>query len=60
MLTKAQLIESMGRLPENLTVDQIMEHILFIEKVQKGLSDSEEGRTMNKEEAKKRLQKWLK
>jgi len=30
-------------LPENLTVDQVIDHIVFVEKVQKGLEDSEKG-----------------
>jgi hypothetical protein len=28
------------KLPENLTIDQVVDHMIFGEKVQKGLSDS--------------------
>ncbi len=38
---------------QNLTVDQVIDHIIFIEKVQKGMSDSENNRVNTKEEAKK-------
>ena len=55
MITKTQLINSMDKLPENLTVDQVIEHVIFVEKVQKGLSDSLSGYVYSKEEAKQKL-----
>jgi predicted transcriptional regulator len=60
MLTKTELINSLESLPENLTVDEIIDHIFFVEKVQKGLEDSEKGQISTKQEAKKILDKWLK
>ena len=60
MLTKTQLIDSMSHLPEKLTLDQVIDHIIFVEKVQKGLADSEDGRVNTKEKAKQKLRKWLK
>jgi predicted transcriptional regulator len=60
MITKTQLISTLEKLPENLTIDQLIDHIIFIEKVQKGLDDSENGRVYTNEEAKIKLRKWLK
>ena len=60
MITKTQLINSLETLPDNLTIDQIIDHILFVEKVQKGMSDSANERVNTKKEAKKKLSKWLK
>ena len=60
MITKTKLINSLDNLPENLTIDQVIDHIIFVEKVQKGISDSESGRINTKEEAKQKLNKWLK
>ena len=60
MITKTQLINTLDQLPENLTVDEVIEHIIFVEKVQKGLSDSESGKLNTKEEGKIKLSKWLK
>jgi hypothetical protein len=60
MITKTQLINTLDKLPENLTIDQVIDHIIFVEKVQKGLSDSENGRINTKEEARHKLNKWLK
>ena len=59
MFTKTQLIDSLSKLPENLTIDQVIDHVIFVEKVRKGLSDSENGRINSKDEAKQKLNKWL-
>jgi predicted transcriptional regulator len=58
MITKSQLIDSIKDLPENLTIDQVIDHLVFLEKVQKGMSDVKEGRVFSKEEAKKKLKKF--
>ncbi|MCB9252071.1 MAG: hypothetical protein H6605_06360 [Flavobacteriales bacterium] len=60
MITKTQLINTLDKLPENLSVDEVIDHIILIEKVQKGLSDSEDGKIYPKEEARQKLNKWLK
>ena len=59
MITKTQIINSLDKLPDNLTIDQVIDHLIFIEKVQKGLDDSAKGRINTKKEAKQKLKKWL-
>ena len=56
MINKTPLYSTLDKLPKNLTVD----HLFFIEKVQKGLADSENGLVKNKDESKQLLSKWLK
>ena len=60
MITKTQLINTIDGLPENLTVEQIIEHIIFVDKVQSWLQDSIDKKTFTKDEAKLKLNKWLK
>ena len=60
MLTKTQIIDSLSNLPENVTIDQVIEHLVVVEKVQKGLNDSAKGNVYSKTEAKEKLKKWLK
>jgi hypothetical protein len=55
-----QLISSFDKLLVNLTIDQVIDHIIFVEKVQKSLSDSLNGNINSKEAAKQQLGKWLK
>ena len=60
MITKTQIIDSLNNLPENLTIDQIIDHLVVVEKIQKGLEDSASGRVFDKKQAKEKLKKWLK
>jgi len=60
MITKTQLISTLEKMPENITIDQVIDQLIFIEKVQKGLDDSANGRTKTKVQAKEKLNKWLK
>ncbi len=60
MLTKTQIIDSLSNLPENVTIDQVIDHLVVVEKIQKGLEDSANGRVYNKDKAKSKLKKWLK
>jgi hypothetical protein len=60
MITKSKLIDSFEELPENLNIDEVIDHIIFVEKVQKGMNDSENGKINSKEETKRKLSKWLK
>ena len=60
MLTKTQIIDSLSNLPENVTIDQVIEHLVVVDKIQQGLNDSAEGKVCTKEEAKEKLKKWLK
>ncbi|MDG5799935.1 hypothetical protein QA597_06130 [Marinilabiliaceae bacterium ANBcel2] len=60
MITKTQLRNSIESLPENVSIDQVIDHLVFLDKVQKGLKDSQEGKVYTKTQAKDKLKKWLK
>ncbi len=60
MITKTQLLNSLDQLPENPTIDHLVDHLIFIQKVEKGLDDSSNGRIHSKGEAKQKLNRWLK
>lgn len=60
MITKTQIINSLQNFPEKLTIDQVIDHLIFLEKIQKGLDDSKKGRINTKAEAKEKLRKWIK
>ena len=60
MITKTLLIQTLEKLPENLTIDQVIDQVILLEKVQKGLDDSANGWINTKEQAKEKLSKWFK
>ncbi|MEJ2250810.1 MAG: hypothetical protein P8Y70_20050 [Candidatus Lokiarchaeota archaeon] len=57
---KDTIIEMIKTLPDDTTMEDIIEAIYVRQKIEKGLKDSEEGKLFTHEEAKERLAKWLK
>jgi len=46
-------------LPEEFTIDELVDKLIIIERINKGLRDIEDGRSMSHEEAKKKVMgKW--
>jgi len=59
MITKDKLIKAIKNLPEGFTIEQVIEELILLDKIEKGLKDIENGRIYSSEEAEKRLAKWL-
>jgi predicted transcriptional regulator len=60
MLTKEKIKTTIDALPDNFTIEDIIEELIILDKIEQGLNDVKEGRVYTTEEAKKRLDKWLK
>jgi len=60
MITKTQLKSISDKLPETFTIDDVIDGLIFVQKVQIGLEQSREGIVNTKIEAEEKLSKWLK
>jgi predicted transcriptional regulator len=60
MLTKEKIKKSIDTLPDDLTIDQVIDRIIMLDKIEQGLKDVVEGNVYSTEEVKTRLSKWLK
>lgn len=60
MLTKDKVKKTVDRLPEEFTVDQIVEQLVILNKIEEGLKDVEEGRVYSTDQVKQELKRWLK
>jgi predicted transcriptional regulator len=60
MLTKDKVIKTIERLPDNFTVDQIVEELVVLNKIEEGLKDIEDGRVFTTDQEKQELKAWLK
>jgi len=60
MLTKEKIIKSFDTLPDNLTIDQVIDRVIMLDKIEQGLKDVENGNVFTTEEVKVKLNKWLK
>lgn len=58
MLTKDRLKRTMANLPDSFTIDELIEQLIFIEKVEEGLKQSEDGKTISNEVVKSVIEKW--
>ena len=59
MISKTNVYDSLKALPDNFTIDELLDHLVFVQKVEEGLKDSLEGHTYSSEEVKEKLKKWL-
>jgi len=61
IMKKSKVIETLDSLPEEFTTEELIDRLIFIDKVEKGLQEVEEGRTISLDEAKNRIkEKWSK
>jgi len=60
MLTRSKVIQSVNDLPESFTIDELIDRLIFIEKVEQGLKQAEEGKVIPHEDVKKIIEKWSK
>jgi len=60
MITKEKVIDSLKDMPDRFSIDQLIDKLLFIEKVETGLSQSEKGEVFSQEQAREMLKKWSK
>ena len=58
MLTKSKLKKSLENLPESFSIDELIDQLIFIEKVEEGLDQSEKGQVVSNEDVRKIIDKW--
>lgn len=60
MLTKEKIKKTIDSLPDGFSIDDVIEKLIVLEKIEKGQDDVKKGKVYTAEEAKIRLKKWLK
>jgi hypothetical protein len=60
LLDKKKVLKSIKDLPDRFSVDDVVDRMIILEKMERALADSAAGRTLTLAEAKKRHAKWLK
>ena len=58
MLTKNTVRQSIENLPESFTIDELIEQLIFVEKVEEGIKQSDEGKTISNDDVKSMIEKW--
>ena len=60
MTTKQKVMNAVRSLPANASYEDVMERLLFLAKVEKGLEQADAGQTVSHEMVKQKMKRWLK
>jgi hypothetical protein len=59
-MNKASVIQTLASMPENFSLDELINELILVAKINEGIKQSEEGKINSTAEAKEKLKKWLK
>jgi len=59
-MRREKVIETVKEFPQEFELEELMERLVFVEKVEKGLKQLDEGKTASHEEVKEIIKKWQK
>ena len=59
-MTKETILAAVQAMPEPIEINDLMERLIFMEKVEEGFRQSEAGKTVSHEEVKRLVQSWRK
>ena len=60
MLTREKIIEAIKKLPEQVSLDEVLDRIVLLNKIESGLRQSEHGQITSDDELDSKLPEWLK
>jgi len=58
-MRKSTVLDSISNLPDEFSIDEVIERLIIIEKIEKGRQDVKDGKINTEEQAKEKLSKWL-
>ncbi len=59
MITKKTLMQTLENLPDKFSLDDLLDRIILLQKIDIGMEQSEAGQTHTTDQAKEKLKKWL-
>jgi len=60
MGTKQEILLALQDLPEDATLEDAMEQLYLLYKIERGVAQADAGLKVSQDEAKERMQQWLK
>jgi hypothetical protein len=60
MTAKQKVIKAVQALPNNASIEDAMERLLFLAKVEKGIQQADSNQTLSHYEVREKMAKWLK
>jgi hypothetical protein len=59
MLLKKEVMKTMKEMPNEFSVDEAIDRLILLNKVNKGKAEIKKGKGLTTDQAKKKLKKWL-
>ncbi len=60
MTTKERVLQAVNSLPDDASIEDAMDRLLLMAKIERGLQQADSGKTVAHSEVKERMAKWLK
>ena len=58
-MIKSAVIESISKLPDEVSIDEIIERLIIVEKIEKGRQQIKDGKINTEDQSKAKLNTWL-
>ena len=59
MTTKEKVVDLVRDLPDDASIEDVMERLLFLAKIERGVRQADAGRTIPHDQVRERMTKWL-
>lgn len=60
MISKAKLIEQIDKFPNELSIDDLIDRLVFIDKLEQRIQESNENEVISEKEMKEEMKSWFK
>jgi len=60
MITKEKAIEAIKSLPEEFSIEELMDRLILLNKIETGIRQAERGETYTSDQAKRMVTEWSK
>jgi hypothetical protein len=60
MITKEKVLQTLKEMPDQFSIDDLMDKLILINKIEMGIDQVSKGETFSSEEAKKMIKEWSK
>ncbi len=60
MISKTELLKHIQKLPEKIAIEELIEQLIFIEKLENRIAESKENLIVSEEDLKREMTEWSK
>ena len=58
-MKKSVVLDVVSKLPDEVSVDEVIERLIIVEKIEKGQQQVKDNKVSSEEQAREKLNKWL-